>query len=291
MHQYGHYETSFPHQRPYRTYLIHHGKILLLILFALGTGVQAQVTNSDDQDSYPKASPDATKVYRLQSNWERTRFFIDGKDMGIGRKLTVMINNKGHTIVARPENCQIAKEEFIQPPYSSDAPLGFTFHPDECHPPPQVAKKDDTNKPTSQTIIIKDNKGPVIFDTKGNVENVGNTQNPVLQEKQQEPKKLSPQHSRVTTRDPISPKIMEVIVAMQALCLASSDLTIEAEGGGGSLILRKGANIEGRYRETEIPTLLKKLQNEVGLMKEASEIRKCMEGPRQRILDYLLPLE
>ncbi len=288
MHQYARCETRVLHKRTYQNCLLHSCSVLLLVLFTTGINSQAEPAETGDQDSYPKASPDATKTYRLQSNWERTRFFIDGKEMGVGRKLTVMINNQGHTIVAKPENCAITKEEFVQPPYSPEAPLGFTFHPDECHPSPQVARNDDKDQPASKTIIIKDAKGPIIVDAKGNVENVGNTTNSTVHHNQQGPQQQPTQHSRASTRNAISPEIMEAIVAMQAMCLVSSDLTIEAEGGGSGLVLRKGTSVEGRYRETEIPTLLKKLQNEVGLMKEANEIRECMKEPKQKILDHIL---
>jgi hypothetical protein len=83
------------------------------------------------EDSYPKASEDATIVYELESNMERTQFFIDAKEMGTARRLKVKINNNEHTVVAKPENC-ISKEEFIRPPYISHAPLRFTFLIGEC---------------------------------------------------------------------------------------------------------------------------------------------------------------
>jgi len=72
------------------------------------------------------------------------------------------------------------------------------------------------------------------------------------------------------------------------VCLARSEFTIEAKGGGSLLALKKGVNVEGRYRETDIPSLLKKLQNEVGLMEEASEIRKCMSPHIDTVLNYIL---
>ncbi len=83
------------------------------------------------EDAYPKASDDANVVYELESNMERTQFFIDGKEMGIARRLKVKINNHEHTVTAKPEGC-IAKEDFIRPPYISQAPLRFTFLIGEC---------------------------------------------------------------------------------------------------------------------------------------------------------------
>lgn len=87
-----------------------------------------------DDDAYPKASDDATMVYVLRSNKERTHFFVDDKELGVGKKLVVKLNNQGHTIAAEPENCEAAKEEFVQPPYSPDVPLSFTFLKDDCEP-------------------------------------------------------------------------------------------------------------------------------------------------------------
>lgn len=83
------------------------------------------------EDSYPKASEDASIIYELESNIERTQFFIDAKEMGIARRLKVKINNQEHTVVAKPEGC-IKKEEFIRPPYVSQAPLRFIFLLGEC---------------------------------------------------------------------------------------------------------------------------------------------------------------
>ena len=87
---------------------------------------------SNYEDAYPKASDDATIVYELESNKERTRFYIDSKDMGMGRRLKVKINNQEHAIVAQPDGC-VHKEEFIRPPYNPRAPLRFTFLLGECN--------------------------------------------------------------------------------------------------------------------------------------------------------------
>lgn len=81
--------------------------------------------------NYPKISPTATKVYELQSNKERTHFFVDGKELPSGRRVKVLIDDNPHTVVAKPEKCA-SKEEYIQPPYNSNAPLSFTFMMDEC---------------------------------------------------------------------------------------------------------------------------------------------------------------
>lgn len=87
--------------------------------------------SSNPEDSYPKASEDATVVYELESNKERTRFYIDSKEMGVGRRLKVKINDREHTVVAHPEGC-VHKEEFVRPPYNPYAPLRFTFLLGEC---------------------------------------------------------------------------------------------------------------------------------------------------------------
>lgn len=88
-------------------------------------------SGSKPEDSYPKSSEDASIIYELESNMERTQFFIDAKEMGIARRLKVKINNHEHTVVAKPEGC-VTKEEFIRPPYVSQAPLRFTFLIGEC---------------------------------------------------------------------------------------------------------------------------------------------------------------
>ncbi len=83
------------------------------------------------EDAYQKASEDATIVYELKSNWEKTHFLIDSEAVGVGRNVKVKINNHEHTVVAKPDDC-VAKEEFIRPPYDIHAPLRFTFLIGEC---------------------------------------------------------------------------------------------------------------------------------------------------------------
>ena len=77
-------------------------------------------------EAYPKTSSDASILYQFQSNKHNTHFFVDGKEIGIGRHVKVYINEQAHNILAQPDGC-IGKEEYIQPPYNSLAPLGFTY--------------------------------------------------------------------------------------------------------------------------------------------------------------------
>ncbi|UFS71719.1 caspase family protein [Geomonas sp. RF6] len=89
---------------------------------------------SNDQELYPKASDDANQMIVLQSNIERTTFFVDGKSVATGRRVKVLVNDrKEHTIRAVPEG-YLAKEEFIQPPYRKGYLLSFTYMMGEERP-------------------------------------------------------------------------------------------------------------------------------------------------------------
>lgn len=109
------------------------GEQVSKVTTAVGDAVEMANSSpeSNPEEAYPKASDDATIVYELVSNMERTQFFIDGEEMGTARRLKVRINNKEHTVVAKPEGC-ISKEQFIYPPYTTQAPLRFTFLIGEC---------------------------------------------------------------------------------------------------------------------------------------------------------------
>jgi len=141
------YKHNQKYKSPYKTTHrnFRSNKILLLTFLTMSVGSQvAQCNESNDYQAYPKASEDATQAYQLRSNMERTHFFIDDKELGVGTRLMVKLNNQGHTIVAQPENCEISKEEFVQPPYSAVAPLSFTFVTGDCEKPEIVA--DNSNE-------------------------------------------------------------------------------------------------------------------------------------------------
>ena len=111
---------------------------------------------------YPKASDDADSGFALQSNKERTHFFIDGKEVGVGRKLKIRVSNQGHTVVAKPDGCK-AKEEFVQPPYSVEVPLSFTFVLGECEErvssvAPTTPHYQEKEPPLSQPAAPRDGK-------------------------------------------------------------------------------------------------------------------------------------
>ncbi len=108
--------------------------VILLLTSAVGCGLLSpkNLVSSRNNLPYPRASDDAKIIYQLQSNKPRTHFFIDGKEMGVARHLKVYINNNAHTVTAQAEGC-IGKEEYVQPPYNSIAPLAFTYLMGECN--------------------------------------------------------------------------------------------------------------------------------------------------------------
>jgi len=73
----------------------------------------------------PKASLEARKEITLQSN-KNCDFYVDGVNVGKGKHLRVLVSNRPHQIVCKPEG-YIAKEEYIQPPYKEEIIYGFTF--------------------------------------------------------------------------------------------------------------------------------------------------------------------
>ena len=134
----------------------------------------SQIAHSNDiytDEAYPKVSEDATQLILLRSNLERTHFFIDNQEMGIGKKLIVKVNNHGHTIKAEPDNCEKSYEEFVQPPYNADSPISFTFLVDECVPPPPVVA---TNEPGGMSGFTF-NGGNVNINTGSNTGTQSNT--------------------------------------------------------------------------------------------------------------------
>ena len=75
---------------------------------------------------YPKASPDASKLITLQSNKQKTSFYVDKKFVVKGKRVKILVSDRPHTIKAQPDG-YIAKEEYIQPPYEHGYTVGFYF--------------------------------------------------------------------------------------------------------------------------------------------------------------------
>lgn len=112
------------------------------LLMSLGCAGIAPVAR---ESHYPKASPDATKIITLQSNKQKTSFYIDEKFVVKGKRVQVLVSNRPHTIKAQPEG-YVSKEEYIQPPYDRRYTVGFYYliedqiKPQIAGTPPVVAR-------------------------------------------------------------------------------------------------------------------------------------------------------
>lgn len=78
-----------------------------------------------DIELLPRQSPDASEVLLLQSNVS-CEFFVDAQPLVKGRRVRVLVTKAGHQVVCKPEGYR-AKEEYLQPPYDPNMPIGFTF--------------------------------------------------------------------------------------------------------------------------------------------------------------------
>jgi len=113
-------------------YLVRKGSVRILCLIMIlcsSCATLGDVTHRVGKESlsqYPSVSDNATVILELNSNIQKTTFFIDGKKMGTGKWMKVLIDNKAHTVTALPEGYR-EKEEFIQPPYRQNSLLSFTF--------------------------------------------------------------------------------------------------------------------------------------------------------------------
>lgn len=95
--------------------------LILVGCAAINTQIQPK-----DSEHYPKASHDANIVITLQSNKEKTDFYIDDKWVVKGKIVKILINDRPHIIRAVPEG-YMAKEDYIQPPYRMGATYGFYY--------------------------------------------------------------------------------------------------------------------------------------------------------------------
>lgn len=78
-----------------------------------------------DRDLLPRQSPEASEILMLQAN-ENCEWFVDGQSMIKGKRVRVLVAKGGHQVVCKPDGYR-AKEEFIQPPWDPNFPIGFTF--------------------------------------------------------------------------------------------------------------------------------------------------------------------
>jgi len=101
-------------------------QILVVITFSLSLGCAVPQQYLNQQYQYPRNSETADILFNLDSNIEKTAFIVDGKQVAVGRRLKIMLDDKEHTIAAQPAG-YISKEEFIQPPFRNGQSLSFTF--------------------------------------------------------------------------------------------------------------------------------------------------------------------
>jgi S1-C subfamily serine protease len=77
-----------------------------------------------------RQSPEATEILLLQSNVD-CEFSIDDKFLTTGQyDVRVLVTRQSHKVTCKPEG-YIAKDVYVQPPFSQTSPIGFTFLPDE----------------------------------------------------------------------------------------------------------------------------------------------------------------
>jgi hypothetical protein len=74
---------------------------------------------------YPKISEKATIPITLQSN-KNAIFFVDGAEIGRGKRLMVLVDQKPYSIAVKAEGFR-SKEQNINPPYSADTTVQFLF--------------------------------------------------------------------------------------------------------------------------------------------------------------------
>jgi hypothetical protein len=66
------------------------------------------------------------RLLTLRSNIQKTDFYVDNKYIARGKIVDILVNDSPHTIRAKPEGYN-DKENFIQPPFSSNATYSFYF--------------------------------------------------------------------------------------------------------------------------------------------------------------------
>ena len=100
--------------------------VLLLALCALlASHAFGCAATSSSRSSLPRASYDATEEITLQSNVSCS-FSVDGQDVAYGRIVRILVSPSAHHIGCDPDG-YIAKEDYVQPPYSSGYTFRFTF--------------------------------------------------------------------------------------------------------------------------------------------------------------------
>jgi len=75
--------------------------------------------------SMPRTSDSASEEIVLHSN-QNCHYFIDGKPLASGRRVRVLVEDKPHEIICKPDGF-IAKKEYVNPPYDDGMEIGFTY--------------------------------------------------------------------------------------------------------------------------------------------------------------------
>ena len=93
-----------------------------------GIGERREPVNRSD---LPRQSPEATEILLLQSNVNCEFSIDDGQPLATGTyDIRVLVTREKHKVTCKPKG-YIAKDVYVQPPFSQTSPIGFTFLPEE----------------------------------------------------------------------------------------------------------------------------------------------------------------
>ncbi|MBI5882463.1 MAG: caspase family protein [Elusimicrobia bacterium] len=144
-------------------------------LFLTGCATMGTGLSREQFDLLPRQSPDAAEVLLLQSN-VNCQFFVDSQPLAIGRRVRIVVTKASHQVTCKPDGYR-AKEEYLQPPFDPNYPIGFTFLLEDRLPEGKPASEgaapaarveeavmpsDADNPPRTRTKAMKDAAAVVI---------------------------------------------------------------------------------------------------------------------------------